>query len=244
MKLVRSSEYLEKQRLAHLGKRHSPETIRKLREFALSRSDFYRTLYLGRKHAPATCEKLRIIGLTQSAARRERMLGKTLSEETKEKLRQAALGRHHTPESREKLRQAALGRHHTIETRKIMSEKARIARLLQRFPTQMTIIEQLLHDEFKKRRLKFVMHQTMFEKYQPDFVFEEAQLIVQADGDYWHSRPEKVFIDFTFNARAVSEGWTVMRFSEAVIKTDPARCAKTVAKFVRSHATPMVANVL
>ena len=168
--------------------------------------------------------------------------------EKAEKMRQARLGSHHSPESKEKMRQKKLGKVASAETRQKMRqaqlgrpyspearEKNRQARLRQRFPTQMTSIEEFLFTEFKKRRLHFEMHKTMFGRFQPDFVFEDAKLIVQADGDFWHSRSARVVQDFEFNARAVSAGWTVMRFSEAVIKADPPRCARTVARFVRKH---------
>ena len=112
--------------------------------------------------------------------------------------------------------------------------KARKTRLRQRLPTKMTSIEYLLHQEFKKRRLKFEMHKTMFGRWQPDFVFENARLIVQADGDYWHSRPEVKRRDAAFN-QAARAGWTVWRFGEREIEMHSAVCARAVAKFVRDH---------
>jgi very-short-patch-repair endonuclease len=181
---------------------------------------------LGFKHSPETRERHR-----QGALRR------WLNPEDRERARQAALGNKNSlghrasPETREKMRQAKLGRKRSLAVR----EKMRMSRLRQTFPTKMTSIERLLHDEFKKRRLKFEMHKTMFRRWQPDFVFEQARLIVQADGDYWHSLPDRMESDHAFNAVASSEGWSVWRFGEREIKMHAPVCARAVARFVRDH---------
>ena len=183
---------------------------------------------------------------------RERMrlshLGKVLSPETKEKIRQATLGKKLSPETREKVRQANLGRKCSPETKKKMHlshlgierspetrEKNRQSRLRQTFPTKMTSIEQSLFQEFKKRRLKFEMHKTMFSRWQPDFVFESAKLIVEADGDYWHRLPERHKSQEEFRDRAIAEGWTLWRFGEKEIQMHPAPCGRAVARFIRDH---------
>ena len=114
-------------------------------------------------------------------------------------------------------------------------ERIRQARLQQRFPIKMTKIERLLHDEFSKRRLAFEMHKTMFGRYQPDFVFENAKLIVQADGDYWHSRPGIKERDEKFNSIAYSQGYSVFRFAESVILKDSVSCARSVTRFIHSR---------
>lgn len=120
----------------------------------------------------------------------------------------------------------------TEETRQLIRQ----ARLRQKFPVRMTSIEQALYDEFTKRRLTFEMHRTMFGRWQPDFVFESARLIVQADGDYWHSRPGAKENDEAFNHAAEIAGWCVWRFSEKVIKQDTTACARSVARFVHDYA--------
>ncbi len=100
----------------------------------------------------------------------------------------------------------------------------------------MTDIERILHGQFKKRRLRFEMHKTMFGRFQPDFVFEDTKLIVQADGDYWHRvYPGNKEKDTRFNDAAALEYWTVWRFAESEIKQHPEACGRAVARFVRSH---------
>jgi len=207
--------------------------------------------FLGHKHSLGTIEKLRQIALRPEARQRSRdvRLGQITSPETRERIRQSSLNHMKSPEVRERLRQVNLGKHHSPETREKLRqntlrqwrdpefrERIRQARLLQTFPQKMTSIERLLRDEFKKRRLRFEMHKTMFGRFQPDFVFESAKLIVQADGDYWHG-PGSVNAkrDNAFNVAAAAEGWSVWRFGEREIEMHAPACARAVARFLRDH---------
>lgn len=113
-------------------------------------------------------------------------------------------------------------------------EKMRTACRKRRVPTKLTGIEIKLRDGFTALKLDFVMHVTLFSRWQPDFVFEEAKLIVQADGDYWHGKEVTQERDARFNAQASAAGWTIWRFSEEAINTNTKGCVKAVAKFVRS----------
>ena len=106
----------------------------------------------------------------------------------------------------------------------------------QKFPTRMTSIEQALHDAFVTAKFLFEMHVTMFGRWQPDFVFSAHRLIVQADGDYWHSRPSAKKNDRAFNTKASKEGWAVLRFSETRIKSDLSSCVEAVASLIRKQA--------
>jgi len=135
------------------------------------------------------------------------------------------------PDVQEGHRQATLRRMASPE----MRERARQARLRQTFPKKMTEIERTLHREFKKRHLKFEMHRTMFGRFQPDFVFEEARLVVQADGDYWHSLEKRKANDRSFAKVALAEGWSVWRFGEREIQMHGPACARAVARFVRDR---------
>jgi very-short-patch-repair endonuclease len=116
-----------------------------------------------------------------------------------------------------------------------VQEKLRQARLRQTFP--LTDIEIILCDEFKRRHLEFIMHLSMWGRWVPDFAFEGALLIVQADG-YFHSWPKIAARDALFNERAAAEGWTVLHFSSKEIKASAAACGRAVAAFVRKHQTP------
>jgi very-short-patch-repair endonuclease len=102
----------------------------------------------------------------------------------------------------------------------------------QRFPTKMTKIERALYEAFTIAGFSFEMHRTMFARWQPDFVFDEAALIVQADGEYWHSLPRAAANDRLFDATATDAGWTVIRFGGKQIKRDVSSCVEIVRSFL------------
>lgn len=182
-----------------------------------------------RRHAADVRERQR-----QAALGNTRFKGHKHSAEAIKRIRQAAKAKRRPPsqKTREQLRRANKGKKLSLKTR----EKIRQARLKQHFPQRMTSIEGALYREFKKRRLKFEMHKTMFGRWQPDFVFEDVKLIVQADGDYWHrQRPGALERDARFNEAARAADWTVWRFAETEIEMHPEACARAVARFVRSH---------
>lgn len=216
----------------------SPETRKKISKALRGRKSYERT--------PEHREKMRQIMQRPETRRklRQASIRWFANPEVREKCRQAALKQWASPGFREKMRriymrpdvreghrQATLRRMASPE----MRERARRARLRQTFPKKMTEIEQSLRDEFRKRRLRFEMHKTMFGRFQPDFVFEEARLIVQADGDYWHSLPKRRANDRAFAKAALLEGWSVWRFGEREIQMHAPACARAVARFVRDH---------
>jgi len=102
----------------------------------------------------------------------------------------------------------------------------------------MTDIERALYGEFKRRRLDFIMHLPMWGRFQPDFLFENAHLIVQADGGWWHRLPRSRALDAALEKAAAETGWTVWRFSGTQIKTDAPGIGRAVAAFVRRHQAP------
>ena len=216
--------------------------------------------FLGRKHTLESREKIRQgnlgkklsletrIKIGQSNSRRrlspetKAKIARTMScnwknEEFRNKVIDGATGRHLSPEHREKLRLIGLGRPHpptSEETR----EKNRQSRLRQRFLNRMTSIEILLRDEFNRRNFQFEMHKTMFGRFQPDFVFSDVNLIVQADGEYWHSLPNRIKDDCEFNAKAKDEGWEVIRFTDSEIKNDLIKCVERVSAEVNRRTRP------
>ncbi len=164
-----------------------------------------------------------------------------------ERMRQKLLGRKPTPEEIQKNSQSMRRRWAVPGYREKMvqafsrrgpewREKIRQARLHRRFPKRMTSLEIILRGQFKKRRLRFEMHKTMFHRCQPDFVFEAVKLIVEADGDYWHRvRPDRKQDHLRLAEAAAEADWTVWRFAESEIRQHPEACGRAVARFVRSR---------
>jgi len=204
---TRSLEWREQARQRRLGVPHSPVVREKIR-----------LANLGRRQSPESKEKNRLAHL-----------GRVPSLEAREKNRQAQLQRPpRSPETLEKLRANHGPKAHSLETR----EKVRRARIHRVFPKKLTSIELALREEFGRRGLAFEMHRPLFGQFQPDFVFDQERLIVQADGDYWHNLPGALERDAIFNETARANGWHVLRFWESEIKKDVTSCGQAVADFL------------
>ena len=169
--------------------------------------------------------------------------------ERRRKISEAQRGRKDSPEVRARKSQARIGMTFSPEHCEHISQalskrgpetiaKLREARLRQKMPNKMTDIERLLRDGFLAHGLTFEMHRTMYGRFQPDFVFDAARLIVEADGVYWHTDTGRkgsgkaIARDSRFNALAAADGWTVFRFPEAEILAHPDTCVDTVTLFV------------
>jgi len=64
-----------------------------------------------------------------------------------------------------------------------------------------------------------------------DFVVRGAMIVIECDGDYWHSLPNTQRRDRRKNAYLRHVGYTVLRFWERDIKADLPGCiAQVVAK--------------
>jgi len=104
-----------------IGHKHTEETKQKIRESVTKAEtrEKIRSSRLGKKHTPETIEKLRLAGLkrTHTEETKEKMRKITHTEETKEKLRQANIGKKHSLASKEKVRQANIGKKLSPETK-------------------------------------------------------------------------------------------------------------------------------
>lgn len=91
-------------------------------------------------------------------------------------------------------------------------EKIKIARAKQKRVYESTH-EKLIQKELKKRKIKFKKHRYMKEikhAYQCD-IFIEPKLVIEIDGEYWHSRPKTKAMDLLRTAEMEEQGFTVIR---------------------------------
>jgi very-short-patch-repair endonuclease/endogenous inhibitor of DNA gyrase (YacG/DUF329 family) len=65
-----------------------------------------------------------------------------------------------------------------------------------------------------------------------DFGFPEARVIVECDGDYWHSLPNVQERDKRKDAYLKAAGYTVLRFSEREIHQDVESCVQAILKLL------------
>ena len=93
-----------------------------------------------------------------------------------------------------------------------------------------TDIEILLGDAMRKLGLKFEEQKPIFDRFIPDFTFEEGKLLVQADGEHWHRFERNRRYDEMLRDAIEGTGWRMIRFDARDIHADPAACARRVAE--------------
>ncbi len=153
--------------------------------------------------------------------------GHSVSLVTRQKISRAKRGGHHSSEHKKKISVACTGLKRSSEFRKKMR-----GIVLDRKPTWSSSIERALEKSFLEESLDFEHNSSIFNCFRPDFVFRSKKLIVEADGDYWHSLPQKKKRDQQLDLRAYQEGWTVFHFTETRIKADLPSCISQVVAFL------------
>ena len=90
-----------------------------------------------------------------------------------------------------------------------------------------TKIEVAMDTIFRARGLKFD-REFQIGGYRVDFAFPDCRLVVECDGEYWHSLPGAVGRDVKRDLDLEDLGWSVIRFSEGNILRDSNKCADVV----------------
>ena len=123
--------------------------------------------------------------------------------------------------------------------------KIRGARLKQIFPTSNTNAEIILFDILKKLNIEFKKHKPVKTICQAD-AFIEPNLVLFADGDYWHSNPifypkpvTKAQIknserDKLENDKLIKEGYIVRRFWEFDLINNKENCKEIIRKLINN----------
>lgn len=101
-----------------------------------------------------------------------------------------------------------------------------------------TDIEQLLMNEMDQRGLDYEF-QYPFDSMIVDFAFPVERLCIEADGEYWHGRPDAIERDERRNWFIQRRGWFVLRFSGSQIHESPEDCVDTIERVLYDLRTPM-----
>lgn len=85
-----------------------------------------------------------------------------------------------------------------------------------------TSLEQTFMSWAQQNRIDFV-YQFQIRKnwHRYDFLIKNTSIIVEMDGDFWHSLPEHVERDKKFDNTAVRHGYSVVRIRESDVKLNP-----------------------
>jgi very-short-patch-repair endonuclease len=93
-----------------------------------------------------------------------------------------------------------------------------------------TAIESLVYRELERRDVPFVRQQVIDGFWIADVLVPGAKIVVECDGEYWHSKPEMIKRDRKKDAYLKSRGYRVFRFPEAAIHADVGACIERIVK--------------
>jgi len=123
-------------------------------------------------------------------------------------------------------------------------ENIRRARLKQIFPKKATKIELILFDILDELKIDFKKHKPINNICQAD-VFIDPNIILFADGDYWHSNPrfypqpvseaqiKNIKRDKIANSKLIKDGYTVARFWEYDLVNKTVDCKKFIKRLIK-----------
>ncbi len=196
----------------------------------------------GKKHTEEAKRKIRLARAKQviteesNDKRREKLKGRKFSKESIEKMKQHALrrfskkenhphfGKPRTDEAKKNIRKALEGGkledYHTPERVEEIRAKIKEARSKQVLPVKDTSIEIKLQGFLKQLGLEFYTHQYMKieHAYQCDILVPSLNLVIEADGVYWHNYPLGNEVDIKRTQELLDAGFRVLRFWGSEIK--------------------------
>lgn len=95
-------------------------------------------------------------------------------------------------------------------------------------------IEMLLREELTRRGIAFAPEYPVGQ-FAIDIAIPEHRIAIEADGTYWHSRPEQKPKDKRRDTFLRNRAWTVFRFPEPRIRSDVRGCVDEVEKHIASQ---------
>jgi very-short-patch-repair endonuclease len=167
-----------------------------MRAIAAARPTSYYEAWINAAHVPEA--------VTKNAASR---LGGTRSEEFRARMREASrdntshLGFQHSPETKDLLRLATL--------------RGRLKQANNKEPTN---IERIVYDYLDNQNIVFEKQKSIGSGFIVDAYIPSLNLVVEADGSYWHSTERGLKTDLRKNTYIKEQGLDLLRLSEAEIK--------------------------
>ena len=178
--------------------------------------------------------------------------GKKLTQEDKEKVSIATKKAMQNPVIREKTQKTQFqkgnvpwnkGKKNVYSNETI--NLIRRARLKQIFPKNSTNAELVLFGILDELHVRFIKHNPIRTICQAD-AFIEPNIVLFADGDYWHCNPKfysepkteaqfkNINRDFKENDKLIKEGYIVLRFWEFDLLNKREDCKKIIQKWIKA----------
>lgn len=98
--------------------------------------------------------------------------------------------------------------------------------------TSPTSIERRLMDALHGCNIPYEFQYVVGDKFLCDFAFPQGMLIVECDGEYWHSTPKQRARDASKDAYLQACGYTVLRLSDKRIEQDADSCVHAIMKLL------------
>jgi len=174
-------------------KRHIPWNKGMKKKYTLASDNFRKASIL--RWSKMTNEERREMGNKISNSKK----GFKYSEKSKEKMRNSHLGKKHSPQQ---IYKCVQGWKKYFSGRKPSS------------------IEIKLYQELKDRGLLFETQKIVGNRFIVDAYIPSLNLIIEADGDYWHSLAKVIERDKRKNQYVKSMGFNILRLSETEIKNN------------------------
>jgi len=112
-------------------------------------------------------------------------------------------------------------RENTIRTWKVPEIRAkRISKMARSFHGRKTSIEIIVEELLRNLNVEFEI-QIPINGFITDFFIRSLGAVIEADGDYWHSRPNVIERDKRKNIAIISAGYKLLRLTETEIHADP-----------------------
>ena len=147
-------------------------------------------------------------------------LGKKHSEEHKTKISKSMKGKILSIETRRKISFSKIGNKNGMFGKSELARKNGLIGLLkQQNSKQPTSIEKTLYDYLLLKGIIFEKQKLINGKFIVDAYIPSLNLVIEADGKYWHTLPEVIGKDKAENAYLEKCGFNLIRLSEVELKT-------------------------
>lgn len=133
-------------------------------------------------------------------------------------------GKKHTEETKKKISKSSIGKKHSNKTKKKISEwgiknsqikrAAGIKGNIAASKSSETNIEKILYEYLLYKNIKFEKQHNINNRFVVDAYVPSLNLVIEADGNYWHSLDKIKKKDKAENAYLKACGYKVIRLSE------------------------------
>lgn len=182
----------------------------------------------GQKRTPEQRQRMRD---SWTPERRERFIqgvSTPKSPEHRRKIGDANRGKKRTAEQCQRTSEISKAQWENYTPEEKEEELARLAQI-SRLNGKPSSLELALRAELDARSIAYEPHYPLL-RYTIDIAFPDSRLAVEADGEYWHSRPSCIAKDERRDSDLEEEGWHTLRFLGSEIRADAAGCADRIER--------------